>query len=268
LIGVIVFGVAIFFVLAQFIDGRIAGLLGVAFVVVAGAAFRRWRARKRSPEKVVDDLDLTEEEANQLPDYAREGDREGALRLVTGAHERKKAESNKAADPESGDVVPLIGRDITWADIVNHAFRVLDFDRAGTVVDGDDHVKAGSIIAPYGYLLVESPILSQPARLPITHAFDFLLATTVFDEPRLADSLTANKAELLVTYSPKKLLPGGLAGSPHHTLHYALMTRGTLDVYYSEDDDAHMARPDPQQLFGPFVYEGPTQVHVSPELEM
>ncbi|MCX6841333.1 MAG: hypothetical protein NTX53_03475 [candidate division WOR-3 bacterium] len=45
MIGVIVFGVAISFVLAQFIDGRVGVLIGLAFVVVAGAALRRWRAR-------------------------------------------------------------------------------------------------------------------------------------------------------------------------------------------------------------------------------
>jgi hypothetical protein len=73
--------------------------------------------------------------------------------------------------------------------------------------------------------------------------------------------------ELLVTYAPKNLLQKGLSGSPHHVLHYAITPRGTLDSYYSKNNDMYMAKPDPQKLFGPFVYQGEIKVQINPELK-
>ncbi len=96
---------------------------------------------------------------------------------------------------------PEIGRDIGWTDIIRHVFRVKEFDRTGTTVGPGDKVKASGRFKPYGYLLVESPILNQPARLPIVHRDDFLLATTVFDDPQFAEFVETE--ELLVTYAPK-----------------------------------------------------------------
>lgn len=63
---------------------------------------------------------------------------------------------------------PEIGRAIKWTDIVGHVFRVLEFDRGGTTVGPSDKVKASGRFKPYGYLLVESPILNPPAWLPDT----------------------------------------------------------------------------------------------------
>jgi hypothetical protein len=96
--------------------------------------------------------------------------------------------------------------------------------------------------------------------LPIIHRDDFLLAASVFDEPKLASFVAY--ADLLVTYAPKKLLPKGLSGSPHHVLHYVIVPPGTLDSYYAVNNKIHMARPDPQILFGPFVYQGEIRVQV------
>ncbi len=261
-IGTLLFGVAIFFVLAQFIDGRLAFLLGLAFVVVARAVQSGRAARK----KYLDGLGLSDEESRLLQEDIRKGERDAAVQRIAAAQERQRAKLQETTGIDFRDTPPMIGSDISWADIVNHAFRVLEFDRAGTVVGEDNQVQAESPTAPYGYLLVESPILNQKVLLPITHAFDFLLATTVYDDPELTDGLVAQQIELLVTYSPKKLKAGGVSGSPHHVLHYALATRGALDSYYSADEDAHMANPEPHALFGPFVYEGPTLVRVSPEL--
>jgi hypothetical protein len=263
MIGVIVFGVAIFFVLAQFMDGRVAFLIGIAFVIVVGVAQRRRQARR----KAMDGLGLTDEEARQLQEYARKGDREATLQLITSAQARQRASFHAATGVDLKGITPEVGRDISWADIINHVFHVLEFDRVGTAVDRDDHVRAGSPTRPYGYLLVESSILNQQARLPIVHRDDFLLAASVFDEPGLVDMVTTGEAELLVTYAPERLLPGGLTGSPFHVLHYVLAPRGSLDSYYSENDDAHMANPDPEELFGPFVYEGEISVRMSPELK-
>lgn len=161
------------------------------------------------------------------------------------------------------DIVPDIGKEISWSDIINHVFRVLKFDRNGTTITKDDQVKAKSSFEPYGYLLAESPIFNNRVRMPIIHRDDFLLAASVFDEPQLADLVESE--ELLVTYSPKHLLPKGLSGSPLHVLHYVIVPTGTLDYYYSVNNDMHMAKPEPQKLFGPFVYQGEIKVQINSE---
>lgn len=164
------------------------------------------------------------------------------------------------------DIVPTIGREISWADIVNQVFRVLEFDRSDTTIEQNNQVKARSSYTPYGYLLVESPILNQKVRLPIIHRDDFLLAASVFDEPVLADLVVDE--ELLVTYAPEHLRPKGLSGSLYHVLHYVITPRGTLDSYYSMNNGMHMAKPNPQKLFGPFVYQGEIKVPINSELEL
>jgi hypothetical protein len=139
----------------------------------------------------------------------------------------------------------------------------LEFDRGETTIGENDQVKAKGLFKPYGYLIVESPILNDRARLPIIHRDDYLLAASVFDEPRFADLVVSE--ELLVTYAPKHLLPKGLSGSSHHALHYVVVPSGTLDAYYSVNDDMHMARPEPRKLFGPFVYQGEIKVQINSE---
>lgn len=160
--------------------------------------------------------------------------------------------------------IPEIGKEISWENIINHAFRVFDFDRNGTTVNERNQVKARSSFRPYGYLLVESQILNNRVKLPIIHRDDFLLAASVFDDPKLVGFIESE--ELIVTYSPKYLGPMGTSGSPHHVLHYALASSGTLDSYYSVNNSAHMAEPDPQKLFGPFVYDGEISVRIDSEL--
>jgi len=259
IIGVIVFGAAIFFVLAQFMDGRIAGLLGLAFIVVAGVAWRRRQARRM----VVDEFGLTDEEAHQLQEHARQGDREASLKLIADAQERQRAEFQATTGVDVKGITPEIGRDIAWADIVNHAFRILGWQRDEAKDGTGDSASAVNQSTSYGNLLVESPILNQKVRLPIQHRDDYRLFASVYDEPSLANLLGGEEAEFLVAYAPDRP-----EGSPLHALHYAVVPPGTLDSYYSENEDAHMARPNPWELFGPFVYEGKMQVRVSPELNV
>ncbi len=174
----------------------------------------------------------------------------------------------KTQEPAGIDVTtrsPKIGTDIPWTDILRHLFRVLEFDRVGTTIGPKNQLQALSDFAPYGYLLVESPILSQPVRLPIVHRDDFWLAASVFDEPKLVDLV--NEEELLVTYAPKKVLSGGLAGDTSHVLHYVITPRGTLDRYYASEEDDHLAAPAPERLPGPFVYEGEIKVQLNFEPE-
>jgi hypothetical protein len=102
------------------------------------------------------------------------------------------------------NITPEIGKEISWADIVNHTFRALEFDRNGTTIDQNYQVKAKSSFQPYGYLLAESPILNQKVRIPIIHRDDFLLADSVFDQPNFATM--GEEKELLVTYAPKQLM--------------------------------------------------------------
>jgi hypothetical protein len=191
-------------------------------------------------------------------------DKQGAGELhsaITAPANREDFAAKTGIDPRF--IEPVIGQQISWAEIVRHVFKVREFDRSDTTVDANNRVQAGSSDAPYGFLLVESPILNQPVWLPIIHRDDFLLATTVFDEPSLVDAL-AGEVELLVTYAPKRVLPGGLSGSPVHVLHYILVPAGTLEKYYSLDDDRHMGSPAPEKLFRQFVYDGEIRVERVP----
>lgn len=164
---------------------------------------------------------------------------------------------------DARDIVPEIGKEISWADIVNHVFRIFEFDRNGTIVNENNQVIAKSRFRPYGYILAESPILNNRVKLPIIHRDDFLLAASIFDEPKLINLVESD--EFIVTYSPKVLGPKGLSGSPHHVLHYAIVPIGTLDYYYSVNNDIHMSKPEPNKLFGSFVYDGEIKVQINSE---
>lgn len=256
---IIVFGVVIFFVLAQFIDGRIAFVIGCAFAVAV------LFIRARRAKKAISNLGLTMKEGSLIQEDLRKGDHKSAGQRIATAQERQRKKFKEATGVDVKDIVPEVGREISLADIVNQVFRVLEFDRSDTTIDQNNQVKAKSLSKPYGYLLVESPILNQKVRLPIIHRDDFLLAASVFDGPKLPDIYLDE--ELLVTYSPKHLLPKGLSGSLHHVLHYVITPRGTLDSYYSKNNDMYMVKPDPQKLFGPFVYQGEIKVQINSEPE-
>jgi len=155
-----------------------------------------------------------------------------------------------------------VGRDCRWTDIIGQVFHVLEFDRAGTTIRPGNKVKASSLFKPYGYLLVQSPVLNQPVRLPIVHRDDFLLAASVFDEPQWLEAIEEH--ELLVTYVPKQKLPKGMAGTSH-ALHYVIVPRGTLDRYYEVGNNVHMANPAPEKIFGTLVWDGLLRVQVNPD---
>src|SRR3989344_1131531 len=214
-------------------------------------------------KKSQKDSGLTSEEFSTMLKEKQKGNDGAVEKIITSAQERAKAKYKEATGVDAKDIVPEIGKEISWADIVNHVFRVLDFDRNNTTIDSNNQVKAKSSFQPYGYLLTQSPILNNKVRIPIIHRDDFLLAASVFDDPKLANLVESE--ELLVTYSPKHLGPKGVSASPHHVLHYALVPSGTLDSYYSANNDAHFAKPEPQKLFGPFVYQGEIKVQINSE---
>lgn len=214
-------------------------------------------------KKFQKDSGLTSEEFSTMLEEKRKGNEEGVEKIIASAQERAGVKYKEATGVDPKNIVPEIGKEISWEDIVNHVFRVLEFDRNDTTIDQNNQVKAKSLFKPYGYLLAESPILNNKVRIPIIHKDDFILATNAFDDPITAD-LVRNE-ELLVTYSPKHLLPKGLSGSPHHALHFVITPHGTLDSYYSMNNDIHMSKPDPQKLFSPFVYQGEIKIQINPE---
>jgi len=218
--------------------------------------------RRRRYEKEFEKLGLDPQERALIEADIERGDHEAATARIAAAQERQREAFTTTTGIDPRTVVPMVGQQISWLDVLRHVFKVCEFDRAGTIVGPNDRVKASGL-DPYGYLLVESPILTQRTILPIIHRDDFLLATTVFDEPSLAKTLET-EAELLVTYAPKRVLRKGLSGSSSHVLHYILAPQGTLDRYYSMDGDRHMASPAPEKLFGQFIYDGEIRVQVIP----
>lgn len=155
------------------------------------------------------------------------------------------------------NVIPIIGHEIKWSSIVNHIFRVLEFDRCGTTINDDNKLKAKTLTDPFGYLLVESPIFSVRVKIPIVNKTDFLLAAEFYDTPCLSEFI--DTGEFLVTYAPKN--PKGSLVSMHHVLHYVFVPMGTLDKYYSMNNDIHYSMPDPKLLFGTFNYTNEISVN-------
>lgn len=217
-----------------------------------------WWARRRTFKKLAREQGLTSQQAAAVKRSLDEG-HEAAVQQMAAIQEQQRG-ALLAAGIDVSKIKPLVGREIPWLDIVRHVFRVLEFDRSDTTIVNDKVVDAGPG-KPYGYLLVESPILNQPITLPIIHRDDFWLAASVFDDPQFVRLI--NDAELLVTYAPKKVLPNGFSGDPSHCLHYVLTPRGTLARYYEVEGDLHMREPAPEKLLGSFVYEGEVRVGVN-----
>jgi hypothetical protein len=240
----------------------------INFIAFIWAISLLWAIAKyeRLAKKTIKDYGLTSEEVSLVQEDLQKGKHKSVEQRIATAQERQRKKFKETTGVDVKDIIPEIGHEISWADIVNHAFRVLEFDRGSTTIQQNGQVKAQGSFKPYGYLLVESPIMNQKVRLPIIHRDDFLLAASVSDEPKLAGLVVDE--ELLVTYAPKHLLPKGLSGSPRYVLHYVITPRGTLDFYYSINNNMHMAKPDPQKLFGPFVYQGKIKVQINPELKI
>ncbi len=154
----------------------------------------------------------------------------------------------------------LIGRDLSWIDVVNKVFLVKDFDRNGTLIKGN-RVIANSKTNPYGYLIVLSPLYKEPLRLPIIHRDDFILAASVFDDPKITPMLT--QRELLVTYAPLKFMPSGHALGYSHVLHYVFAPVGTLEYFYSSNNKDSISKERIEQLFVRFIYTNKISVQIN-----
>lgn len=249
-------------ILAQFINGVVAFAIGLAVLTVWVLVDSKKLVRKADMLEL--EFGLSPEEAEEVESDLAIGNKAAAVGRIQKAQDRKRsALLEQGIDLLSVDCV--IGRDIQWTQIVRQVFRVLEFDRTGTTVLADDTVKSANLNKPYGYLLVESPILNVKARLPIIHRDDFFLATTVYDEPQVLKRI--GQEELLVTYFPKHKLPMACAGT-RHALHYVLVPRGTLERYYDFNDDEHFANPAPEKLFKRFAWHGEIRVEVNPDPEL
>ncbi len=236
-------------------------LIAVAVIVGLVLVGRRLLRRRRLQKLIANEMS----HLGFSPEDFAGLDRNQAIKKIAEAQQSYR-ETLAARGVDIEDSTPEIGRDIAWSEVVRQVFRVLEFDQAGTTVGLDDTVEAANQISPYGYLLVESPIINQPVNLPVVHRDDFLLATTVFDEPESGGFL--EKGELLVTYAPKRTLSDGRMAGSSHALHYVLTPHGTLDRYYDYGNDIHMANPDPEKLFGPFVYDGEIRVQVNSDPQL
>jgi hypothetical protein len=234
----------------------------INFLVFFYAIILLWTMAKYENKinKIFKDSGLTPKESSLVREDLQKGDRESAVQRIAKAQEQQRMNFKGATGIDPFAIIPVIGQDIKWTDVIRQVFRILEFDRSDTTVLADGTVKATTQTKPYGYLLVESPIFNVKARLPITHSADFALAASVYDVPQLAEMVA--QEELLVTYFPKRKLPMGLAGITH-ALHYVVAPRGTLERYYEFNNDEHMANPAPEKLFKEFAWDGEVRVQVN-----
>ena len=232
----------------------------IRFLAFFYAIILLWKMAKF--DKDVTNFGVTPEEGSLVIEDLQKGDHKSAVQRIATAQEQQRTKFKEATGIDPFAIIPVIGQDIKWTDIARQVFRVLEFERAGTTILANGTVKTTTQTKPYGYLLVESPIFNVKARLPITHRDDFTLATTVYDEPKLAEMVA--QEELLVTYFPKHKLPMDFAGVTH-ALHYIIVPQGTLDRYYEYNNDEHMSNPAPEKLFKEFVWDGEIRVQVNLE---
>jgi hypothetical protein len=124
-------------VLAQFIDGRVAFVL-VGLIFAGRQVFLH---KQRLAE--IERLGLGGEDAKTVSEHIKSGDQDAAIKHVEEMQERQRtALSSMGLDVK--EVIPEVGREIPWSDIVRHVFRVLEFDRSITAMDGEDNVKAAN----------------------------------------------------------------------------------------------------------------------------
>lgn len=209
--------------------------------------------QNRAQLKAIKELGMTPEEIKLIQEDQQNGNIESALKRIENAQAKKIAEYQEITGMDFNDLIIDIGTEISWLDIVNHTFRILDFDRNDTIINEDNQVIAKNSLEPYGYLISESPIVNPKVRIPIINNNDFRFADNAFNNPQFEKNREAT--ELLVTYSPKRLLPNGFSASLQHVLHFVLTPYGIIDEYYSFNNDCHMNSPNPQLIFGPFDYD-------------
>lgn len=158
----------------------------------------------------------------------------------------------------------LVGKSITWKESINIIFRIIYFDRNGTVINKVGSVKTKSVFEPYGFLIVENPAFSKNVKLPILHKNDFLLADSIFGDPNFCG--IENTKDFLVTYRPQKESSKGLIGI-NHGLHYSITPYGTLKRYFDKyGNDKNLSMLD--NIFLNFSWENELRVNINLTLDI
>src|SRR5437899_2698510 len=109
----IIAGLLVFFVLAQFIDGRVASALGL--IVAVGISVLR---RRRAVRKTLRQMGLSPEEATLVKQDQERGDHDGAVQRIAAIQAQRRDEIEEATGVDVATITPEVGREISWADIV------------------------------------------------------------------------------------------------------------------------------------------------------
>src|SRR5207245_10013567 len=123
----------------------------IASVAGAAAAFLLLRFQLNRAGK---EWGWTAEQSNAVAASQRTGGRSAAIAKAAEI-QAAKVEALRAAGIDT-DVEPEVGKLIRWDQIIRQVFRVMEFDRRGTIVMSDGEVRAQSPTEPYGYLRAES----------------------------------------------------------------------------------------------------------------
>lgn len=122
---------------------------------------------------------------------------------------------------------PLVGRDLPWRLIGAEIFRVIDFTPVATV-DEKAKVTAPPVPMPYGLLTVESPILVQPAAMPVNHRLDFLNFWDIYSQGGVGEG-----HHLLVSYLPYRGFLGPVVRLFSPVLHLFVMSTANADDLFA-----------------------------------
>ncbi len=142
----------------RILAGRAAFLLSAALGVTAFTTFPKWHLLWMAP-------------------LAYFGSTMVSIMLMSRNAERSlKAWRRNEIATWNPAMVPVVGEDVAWKEIVRQVLHVLEFDRGETIINPDGSLKRASLMEPDGHLLVKSPIFYRPIKVPIVHRDDFLLA--------------------------------------------------------------------------------------------
>ena len=137
---------------------------------------------------------------------------------------------------------PYIGHNIPWKLIEGELFRIAHFTSLAAVVEG--RMQAPSAPLPYALLRVESPVLNQPALMPVNHRNEFLNLRDIYEGTGVPVGW-----EMLVSHLPYRGFLGPLIRLTFPRLHLRLARAGELESYYS--DERHWRRPAAREYFFP-----------------
>jgi hypothetical protein len=109
------------------------------FVSLLILVFLLWRRKDR--QKVVKKFGIKSEEFALVQQDLHKGNHEAAEQRIAAAQEQNRSEIEAATGIDGRKLIPEIGNQISWADIVRHVFRVCEFDRGGTTIGQNYQVR-------------------------------------------------------------------------------------------------------------------------------